>query len=119
MSVYEDIKTGLEQAIAYEKENNSKKAILVIDMPERCSDCPCFRYGVDNYCAVTGDTNYSHNNSKPDWCPLTPVPKKIDVPDWDNSIKAKNENAKKVGMYMYDRGHCRGYNACIDKILNT
>ena len=39
MSVYEDIKTGLEQAIAYEKENNSKKAILVIDMPTNCGEC--------------------------------------------------------------------------------
>lgn len=52
-----------------------------------------------------------------DKCPLKPMPEKIDIPDFDDNIKAKNENAEEVGMYMYDRGHYRGYNLCIDKIL--
>ena len=26
-------------------------------------------------------------------------------------------NAEEVGAYMYDRGHYRGYNICIDEIL--
>lgn len=49
------------------------KAILVIDMPDKCSTCPCFEFGVDNYCSVTGEANYSHDNRKPDWCPLKPL----------------------------------------------
>ena len=116
MSVYEDIKTCLEQAIAYEKENNSKKAILVIDMPETCDECILLQEHLSClYCRAGHQrilTEY-----RPDWCPLKPVPKKIDVAAFDDSIKAENENAEEVGMYMYDRGHDRGYNFCIDKIL--
>lgn len=92
------------------------KAILVIDMPKRCDDCKLSEYS-DSwklYCCYTGEVI---DKIKPDWCPLKPMPAKIDVHDWDDSIKAKNENAQEVGMYMYDRGHYRGYNICIDKIL--
>lgn len=99
------------------------KAILVIDMPDSCGECPIHASYADSafsireyWCAAKGEDVYP--KSKPDWCPLKPVPEKVDVPDWDDNIKAKNENAKEVGMYMYDRGHYRGYNICIDKILN-
>ena len=99
------------------------KAILVIDMPDSCSEC---RFLNDNYdypeCIVTGETKgytFRTREQKMDKCPLRPVPRKIDVPDFDDAIKAKNENAEEVGMYMYDRGHYRGYNICIDKILGN
>ena len=110
MSVYEDIKTGLEQAIAYEKENNIKKekAILVIDMPESCDKCPLFHgFYTDMTC---GANNYGINYPYPkdfrqDWCPLKIVPEKYDVEhslcftrDWDGEYE-------------------NGYNACIDEIL--
>ena len=96
------------------------KAILVIDMPNSCDKCPLFHgFYTDMTC---GANNYGINypypkDFKQDWCPIKPMPEKIDVPDWDDSIKAKNKNAEEVGMYMYDRGHYRGYNICIDKIL--
>jgi hypothetical protein len=97
------------------------KAILVIDMPESCDECPLFcGYYSDMYCKGIGNRgiNYPYpKDFRQDWCPLKPMPEKIDVPDWDDSIKAKNENAEEVGMYMYDRGHYRGYNICVDKIL--
>lgn len=99
------------------------KAILVIDMPECCSEC---KFLNDNYdypeCIITGETmgyTFRAREQKMDKCPLKPVPRKIDIPDFDNAIKAKNENAEEVGMYMYDRGHYRGYNICIDKILGN
>lgn len=97
------------------------KAILVIDMPSCCSECK-FLNGNYDYpeCIITGETRgytFRTREQKMDKCPLRPVPKKIDVPDFDDAIKAKNENAEEVGMYMYDRGHYRGYNICIDKIL--
>ena len=101
------------------------KAILVIDMPSCCNECKIrFDDEYSNWCPYdnpepNGVFQYVENGTKPDWCPLKPMPEKIDVPAWDDSIKAKNKNAEEVGMYMYDRGHYRGYNICIDKILNT
>ena len=99
------------------------KAILVIDMPSCCDEC---RFLDDNYdypnCIVTGETRgytFRTREQKMNKCPLKPVPRKIDVPAWDDNIKAKNKNAEEVGMYMYDRGHYRGYNICIDKILGN
>ena len=97
------------------------KAILVIDMPSCCSEC---KFLNDNYdypeCIVTGETKgytFRTREQKMDKCPLRPAPKKEDVPDWDDNIKAENKNAEEVGIYMYERGHYRGYNICIDKIL--
>ena len=99
------------------------KAILIIDMPKSCNECKIrCDDEYSNWCPYdnpepNGVFQYVKNGAKPEWCPLKPMPEKIDVPDWDDSIKAKNENAEEVGMYMYDRGHYRGYNICIDKIL--
>lgn len=98
------------------------KSILVIDTPLRCYDCPSYKGSIrGEMCGVAGNTlttsELFDTTKKPDWCPLRPVPKKIDVPDWDDNIKAKNKNAEEVGIYMYDRGHYRGYNICISNIL--
>ena len=99
------------------------KAILVIDMPDSCSKCPLFGGCYTDMCCRGSNNrgiNYPYpENFRQDWCPLKPVPEKIDVPDFDNTIKAESDNAYEVGAYMYDRGHHRGYNACIDKILGT
>ena len=93
------------------------KAILVIDMPKSCDECPLmFRHEEERCCMPEGRNSFS---TKPNWCPLKLVPEKINIPDWDDSIKAENKNTEEVGMYMYDRGHYRGYNICIDKILGT
>lgn len=93
------------------------KAILVIDMPNYCSECILCRENdfCHEMCIAANERIFT--SKKPDWCPLKPVPEKIDVPDWDNNIKANNKNAEEIGIYMYDRGHYRGYNICIDKIL--
>lgn len=100
------------------------KAILVIDMPRSCMECDIrFMDEYSDWCPVhvyEGQEDvfkYKINFTKPDWCPLKPLPEKIDVPDWDDNIKAKNQNAEEVGAYMYNRGHYRGYNMCVDKIL--
>ena len=98
------------------------KSILVIDTPDRCWKCSCcasyqasaFSYREYWCCATDKDVD---PNKKPEWCPLKPAPEKIDVPPFDDNIKAQNKNAEEVGSYMYDRGHDRGYNICIDKIL--
>ena len=63
------------------------KAILVMDMPESCAKCPM--------CKVA--TCMAKKYLKITYCPLKPVPEKVDIPylaTWD----------------------C-GWNACIDEIL--
>lgn len=58
------------------------KAALIIDMPERCEECP-LAFGVEgqegaNICR--GCQKYSFNpdtTQMPDWCPLVPVPEKV------------------------------------------
>lgn len=57
-----------------------KKAVLVMDMPECCGECPL----MDNdcaggYCNAHGDDYIDIPDtmrSKPDWCPLHPLPQK-------------------------------------------
>lgn len=76
------------------------KAILVIDMPESCDKCPLFHgFYTDMTC---GANNYGINYPYPkdfrqDWCPLKPVPDKVEVfmDDWAD-----------------------GYNACLEDILD-
>ena len=66
------------------------KAILVIDMPSCCYECPlCVAWEVvpaveEYYCAVANnDVDRRH---KPDWCPLKPAPEEQlvwhDDDDW-------------------------------------
>lgn len=47
------------------------KAILMIDMPESCDECPLCIERYRDFCAVTG---YWIMNSKEEWCPLRPMP---------------------------------------------
>ena len=81
------------------------KAILIIDMPSRCGDCPCF----DNFNRMCQE-EHKHlalveiniKDKKPKWCPLREVPQKQDVQMEDS-----------VSVFY----HGIGYNACIDEIL--
>ena len=81
------------------------KAVLVIDMPECCPDCPCSFFERDNpelnlICGATGED--ANNAGKPDWCPLRELPeKKESDPVMDHDI---------------DFGMAEGWNACIDAI---
>lgn len=83
------------------------KAILVLEMPSSCLDCPlgknmsipletCIQCPLGK-CAIDEETK-----TIPNWCPLKPM------------IEKKDRN-KVVGDYL--RGRCDGYNACIDEIL--
>ena len=44
------------------------KAILIMEMPSRCIECPCFYEGAHDMCGVMHKR--VNLNSKPDWCPL-------------------------------------------------
>ena len=86
------------------------KAILVIDMPSCCNEC---KIRVDdeysNWCPYdnpepNGVWKYVDNGTKPDWCPLKPVPKKLYV-GIDGIMDCTND-------FPY------GWNACINEILS-
>ena len=86
------------------------KAILVIDMPTRCGECPvCASYQScafsirEYWCSTNGKD--VEPDSKPDWCPLKKVPEKYDV------LAAIENNPN------YDPSYDVGRNDCIDEIL--
>lgn len=85
------------------------KAVLVMDMPEKCEKCPLKTlYGdagyyvceAGRYCGKKwGRVDLS---SKPDWCPLRPMPEK------------KQEEVPVA--YTHFGAYIDGWNACIDAI---
>lgn len=92
------------------------KAILVIDMPERCSMCEFLKEnGKEHYCSrlsnfdVVDDYMQSTTKGKPDWCPLKVLP--------DKREPRKIKDDVNLGHY-YVSSFDKGYNKCIDDILN-
>lgn len=89
------------------------KAILVIDMPDKCWKCPiCASYqtsafSIREYWCTANENEDVDPDKKPDWCPLKPVPEKYDV------IAAIENNPN------YDPSYDIGRNDCIDEILGT
>lgn len=77
------------------------KAILVIDMPACCRECPLC--GEDHmtyrdYCRITDEHIWTLD--KPDWCPLKLAPQEQEI--WYEDEKSEWE---------------RGYNHCVREIL--
>ena len=99
------------------------KAILIVDMPKSCAGCSlCYdNYGCSYHCSAAdrGIEESLMNQGIQDWCPLKPMPEKINIPEYNDAIKAESENAYEVGMYMFNRGEFFGYNTCIDKLLDN
>lgn len=90
------------------------KAVLVIDMQERCLDCPLgYEDDYGDWCiASVGETGEHrdiyeivHNKlPRPDWCPLKPLPD-------------KKPNLKAFPSSLNDASWNAGYNNCINDIL--
>ena len=80
------------------------KAILVIDMPSCCRECPvCASYAESafsprEYWCSPMDNRDATPESKPDWCPLKPLPKEKLV-------------------WFDDSDYERGYNSCLRDIV--
>lgn len=79
------------------------KCVLVMDMPDKCWDCPlCQSYINCNKCQgkdnLLGETYLFHK--KPDWCPLKPLPKKQEL-----TFHEPGQDAITMG-----------WNACIEEI---
>ena len=84
----------------------SDKALLVMDMPEKCEKCTLCDFG-DYTCGAFEILGKKYTYEVPDdgvadWCPLKPMP---DLQD------CKNVET------LLDLGWAEGWNACIDKIL--
>ena len=82
------------------------KAILVIDMPEKCIYCPVYdNDGIYPCKAIDIEETEDYNElTIPSWCPLKPMPEKKEI--------------KEVPIYLNDLlDFDRGWNACIDEIL--
>ena len=80
------------------------KAILVMDMPSKCKDCPLHEMAsnFDKYlCSLTQNLSDKFANIKPNWCPLRELPQK------------KTLLGSKTTTELYKIG----YNNCIDDIL--
>lgn len=85
------------------------KAVLVMNMPECCADCPCSFFERDNpilnlICGVTQEDAY--NVGKPDWCPLRELPEKI--PESKSGYEKVTTSVKRIG-----------WNECLDAILEN
>lgn len=85
------------------------KAVLVMDMPECCADCPCSFFERDNpilnlICGVTQEDAY--NVGKPDWCPLRKLPEKI--PESKSGYEKVTTSVKRIG-----------WNECLDTMLEN
>lgn len=75
------------------------KAILVVDMPKGCCEC---NVAID-LCHGTIPSQEWYDK-RPSWCPLRPIPEKMDVE------KTRN-------LYGDEQANCAiGYNVCVDEI---
>ena len=78
------------------------KAILVLDMPRKCSGCPCLQSDGDGYdwCGITDEAIYTLANIH-SACPLKPLP----------------EKRKDRSSYNVEDEYTHGWNDCLSKIL--
>lgn len=95
------------------------KAVLIMDMPESCGECPFCRglneckvkkYLVrDRLCTIFTVDAQIMEGGKPSWCPLRELPEKMEVCGTYNA----EYYAKGGKMPSYKTG----WNACLDEIL--
>ena len=78
------------------------KAILVIDVPENCSECLCEQNGI---CLAKSDAVESID--RPSWCPLRPMPERKEV-HYTHPLFGEVENLTNIG-----------YNKCLDDLGET
>jgi hypothetical protein len=86
------------------------KAILVLDMPTDCEDCPLFKdgdKGMRECKASRKGTEWDYYKVRPNWCPLCEVPEKKEPPKYVYLTETE----------IREIGEAKGYNKCIDEIL--
>lgn len=83
------------------------KAILVLEMPKNCYQCP-YCECKDNYCVLCGESMETQGERQ-SWCPLKEMPKKK-VPVFNPNDCDMEEEIKIIH-------EIEGYNRCLDEIL--
>ena len=85
------------------------KAILVIDMPSVCDECRLHLESSGGqyrrFCVAKNEI--SVGKKKPKWCPLKPLPPKLDANDWHRMFS---------GLFSEREAKGYGWNACLDEI---
>ena len=114
------------------------KSVLVIDTPENCYECPLVNYKHCNAnyfvrrnhggnIPYNFSNEYIHEQGRQTWCPLRPLPQKIDLEkqdeiDFETSIDEPYLADKIIESQGYKRTGATSdiyisWNACIDEIL--
>ena len=100
------------------------KSILIIDTPNDCYDCPCY-YEERNKCEATFKNVEDDDIEKPLWCPLRPLPKKMEVKVEKiedimhvefQTIDVITDKFIADVRFETDKLIALGYNACLDEI---
>ena len=98
------------------------KAILVIDTPNNCSECPCCNEGEcgNKYKGYVGDY-IGWNNGRPSWCPLKPMPEPIyveanKIEDIMHTKFSIEDISAKIRLDT-DKIFSLGWNACLKEIM--
>lgn len=91
------------------------KSVLVIDTPKHCSDCSIrFTDEYSDYCPCNKQDvfTYVHTNTKPDWCPLSSLPERINLCQY-----VENGVLDMDGILAYQ--YAQGWNDCLQEIQNN
>ena len=85
------------------------KSILVIDTPANCRRCRLIydSYGLCEVCIVADEVvdEFYETHTKPEWCPLLPMPEPKDLTKYTTGPS----NLEKIFKYAHDQG----YNDCL------
>ena len=84
-----------------------KKAVLLMDVPEKCLDCNLCVLDMDGSISCYYNkreicSNVGENNSRPNWCPLKSLPEE----DHENHYPDEWED-----------GYADGWNDCLREIM--
>ena len=71
-----------------------KKAVLLMDVPEKCLDCNLCVLDMDGSISCYYNKreiciNVGENNSRPEWCPLRPLPDRKEITEtykWEDRL---------------------------------
>ena len=100
------------------------KAMLIMDMPSSCLDCPCSKFNPNIktecrwQCAANGMelSEIDLEIERPIICPLREAPRKKEVKNLNEALEIK-KNGGDLAKATFEALTNYGYNACIDEIL--
>lgn len=84
------------------------KSVLVVNTPRKCIGCQFFGSTYYLHC-ILASGNIEDIESKPDWCPLKPLPEKMKL----TGVYSREYFQSNGKMPSYKIG----WNDCIDKII--